>query len=132
MQISFASPGAIGTGALVVGVLEGGEFTPTAAKADEAAGGALKRAIGINRFKGKAVSHMEVIAPVGSKASRIVLAGLGKGEAFDAGTAEKLAATIMGRLLASGEETLTFALDLPKRAKLSDPELAAHLGFGAF
>jgi leucyl aminopeptidase len=131
MQISFASPGAIGGGALVVGVLDGGELAPVAVMADEAAGGALKRAIAVSRFKAKAGSSIEVIAPAGVKASRIVLAGLGKGEAFDAAAAEKLAAAVVGRLIASGEETLTFSVDLPKRAKLAEPELAAHLAFGA-
>jgi len=65
------------------------------------------------------------------KASRIVLAGLGKTEVFDAAAAERLAATVLGRLLVGGEETLTFAIDLPKRSKLREPELAAHLALGA-
>jgi leucyl aminopeptidase len=130
MQVSFGAAGAIGPGALVVGVLDGGELTPAAAKADEATGGALKRAIDLNRFKGKAGQSFEVLAPAGVAASRIVLAGLGKGGAFDAPAAERLAAPILGRLL-NLEETVTFAIDLPKRAKLSEPELAAHLAFGA-
>jgi leucyl aminopeptidase len=65
------------------------------------------------------------------KASRIVLAGLGKPEAFDAAAAERLAATILGRLLGSGEETLTFAIDAPKKGKVAGADLAAHLALGA-
>ena len=56
---------------------------------------------------------------------------LGKGEDFNAASAERLAATIVGRLLVGGEETLTFAIDRPKKSPLSEAEMAAHLAFGA-
>jgi leucyl aminopeptidase len=131
MEISFVQPGAVGPGALVVGLFEGAELTETAAAADQASGGALKRALSVSRFKAQVGQHLELLAPAGVKASRIVLAGLGKRETFDAAAAERVAATIVGRLLNSGEETLSFALDLPKKAKLTAPELAAHLALGA-
>src|SRR5258705_716043 len=131
MDIVFASRGGIGPGALVVGILDGGGLTAAAAAADEATGGAVKRALGVSRFKGQAGHSLELLAPAGVKASRIVLAGLGKAEAFDAAAAERLAATVLGRLLVGGEETLTFALDLPKRSKLREADLAAHLALGA-
>ena len=35
------------------------------------------------------------------------------------------------RVFNSGETALTFAVEAPKRAKVSDAELAAHLAFGA-
>jgi leucyl aminopeptidase len=131
MDISFASRGNIGPGALVVGILDGGGLTAAAAAADEATGGAVKRALSVSRFKGQAGQSLELLAPAGVKASRIVLAGLGKTEAFNAAAAERLAATVLGRLLVGGEETLTFAIDLPKRSKLREAELAAHLALGA-
>jgi len=132
MQISFAAPGAIGVGVLVVGVFDGGELAPAAAAADAAASGALKRAVEVSRFKGKSGGMVEVIAPSGVKASRIILAGLGKAQEFSTGTAEKLAAGVLGKLATSGEDTIVFALDLPKRAKLDEAHLAAHLAYGAF
>jgi leucyl aminopeptidase len=132
MQISFAAPGSIGPGALVLSVQEGGVLSSQAARYDEMASGALKRAIEVSRFKGQGGQSIEVLAPAGVKASRIILAGVGKGEKFDGNAAERLAATISGRLLASGEETLTFALDLPKRAKVSEAEMAVHLATGAY
>ena len=131
MQISFASAAAGGPGAFVVGVSEGGVLSPRAAALDTATGGALTRALQSGRFKGQAGQSIEVLAPASVEASRIVLSGLGKAEKFDGNAAEKLAAAVVGRLLTSGEETLTFAIDLPKRAKLSDPELATHLALGA-
>jgi leucyl aminopeptidase len=132
MQISFAAPGSIGPGALVLSVQEGGELTAQAARYDEMTSGALKRAIEVSRFKGQGGQSIEVLAPAGVKSSRIILAGVGKGEKFDGNVVERLAATISGRLQASGEETLTFALDLPKRAKVSDAEMAVHLATGAY
>ena len=131
MQISFGSSRAIGPGAWVVGVNDGGVLSPQAARSDEAAGGALKRALTFSRFKGQPGQTIELLAPAGVNSSRIVLAGLGKGEKFDGAAAERLAAGVVGRLLASGEETLTFAVDLPKRSKLSEAELATHLALGA-
>jgi leucyl aminopeptidase len=131
MDISFVAPGAIGPGALVVGILDGGALTETAARADKATEGALKRALSVSRFKGQAGHSLELLAPAGVKASRIVLAGLGKAEAFDAAAAERLAATVMGRLLPGGEKRLTFAIDAPKKAKIGRAELAAHLALGA-
>jgi leucyl aminopeptidase len=132
MQISFASPGSIGPGALVLSVQDGGALSGQATRYDEMTSGALKRAIEVSRFKGQMGQTIDVLAPPGVKSSRIVLAGMGKGEKFDGNAAERLAATVAGKLLASGEETLSFALDLPKRAKVSEAELASHLATGAY
>src|ERR1700741_4162621 len=98
MQISFAAPGSIGPGALVLSVQEGGVLLAQAARYDEMTSGALKRAIEASRFKGQAGQTIEVLAPTGAKASRIILAGVGKGEKFDANPAERLGATVSGRL----------------------------------
>src|SRR5689334_2257652 len=132
MEIVFARPGAIGPGTLVVGILDGGALTQAAAAADQATGGAVKRAVAVSRLKGQAGHSLELLAPAGVKASRIVVAGLGKSDAFNAAAAERLAATVMGRLLVGGEETLTFAIDRPMQSKLAEPELAAHLALGAY
>ena len=77
MQISFGSSRAIGPGAWVVGVNDGGVLSPQAARSDEAAGGALKRALTFSRFKGQPGQTIELLAPAGVNSSRIVLAGLG-------------------------------------------------------
>jgi leucyl aminopeptidase len=131
MDISFAPPGAIGPGTLVVGVLDGGVLTPAAMKANQATNGALERAVKLARFRGGQGKLLDVLAPAGVEASRIILAGIGKAEAFESGAAERLAANVMGKLLTSGDETITFALEVPKRSKLSEADLAAHLALGA-
>ena len=74
MEFAFVRPGAIAPGALVVGVLEGGVLTEAAAAADSATDGAVKRAVAVSRFKGQAGHSLELLAPAGVKASRIILA----------------------------------------------------------
>lgn len=131
MQLSFIAPSTTGTGALVVAALEGGAFTAAAAEADRKTGGALKRALDVSRFSGKTATILEVLAPVGVKASRLLLVGLGNPAEFDRPQAEHVAAAVVGRLLASGEKSVTFDINLPKGARLKEASLAAHLAMGA-
>ena len=77
MQISFTAPSITGAGALVVGASSGSALWPSAQAADKTAGGALSRAIKTSRFKGKAGQVLEILAPAGMKATRIILLGFG-------------------------------------------------------
>ncbi len=129
MQLSFAAPALDRAGALVVGVLEGGSLTGPAEAANRASGGALKRALGVSKFTGKAGQMLEVLAPAGMKASRVLLAGLGKAGAFNAHAAEKLGAAIVGRLFTSGEGAINFEIDTGGKGKPAT--IAAHLAMGA-
>ncbi len=131
MRLSFAEVSLTGSGALIVGALEGGALTPCAAAADKAVGGALKRAQGFTRFTGKHAQTVELLAPAGLKASRILLVGMGKASQFDGAAAERFAASVVGRLFSSGEKEAVFALDLPKGAQLKADAFAAHLAMGA-
>jgi leucyl aminopeptidase len=131
MQLSFAAPSDVRSGAWVVGALEGGALTAAAQKADHAAGGALSRGLKVSKFTGKSGQVLEILAPSGLAASRILLVGLGKGDKFDASAAENLGAAINGRLNTAGEKAVTYDIDLPKGSKLKPGELAAHLALGA-
>jgi leucyl aminopeptidase len=131
MQISFVSLSVTGSGALVVGAREGSALTAAAAAVDTASGGALTRALGVSRFTGKAGQALEILAPSGMKATRILLVGLGNPAKFDGPAAERLAAGIVGRLFTSGETNVVFAIDLPKGARLKPAALAVHLAMGA-
>ncbi len=130
MQISFAAPSLDRTGAVAVGAAEAG-LLPSAATLDKSLGGALGRAMGSSRFKGKAGQVLELLAPSGGRFSRVVLVGIGRADKFDVAAVEKLAAAVVGRLLTSGEKELAFAIDLPKGGKLKAAQLAAHLAMGA-
>jgi len=131
MQISFVAPSDITAGAWVVGAGEGGALLPAAARADKASGGALSRALKVSRFTGKSGQMLEVLAPAGAKASRLLLVGLGKPESLDEKGLETLGAQIAGRLYAAGETAASLEIDVPKNAKVKKAELAAHLAFGA-
>ena len=131
MQLTFAAPGPVTSGAWIVGALEGSQLTAAATKADKASGGAITRGLKVSRFTGKRGQTMDVLAPAGVSASRIVLVGLGKPSDLDGHTAEDIAASAIGALSRTGETTVTFDLDLPKGAKLKPGAFAAHLAMGA-
>lgn len=131
MQLSLAAPHSIDSGAWIVGALEGNTLTAAAQKADKVTGGALSRALKVSSFKGKPGQALELLAPAGTKASRILLVGLGKAADFDGSKAEHLSASINGRLSGSGETEATYEVDVPKGSKLKPGELAAHLALGA-
>lgn len=131
MQISLCAPSDIAGGAWVVGAIEGGHLLAAAARADKASGGALTRALKLSAFTGKAGQFLEVLAPAGLKASRILLVGMGKPDGVDEKGLETLGAQIVARLHAAGEAAATIELDVPKGSKVKKGELAAHIAFGA-
>jgi leucyl aminopeptidase len=131
MQISFVAPSDVTAGAWVVGAAEGGALLPAAARLDKASGGALTRALKFSRFTGKAGQMLEVLAPAGLRASRLLLVGLGKADSVDEKGLETLGAQIVGRLYTAGEHAASIEIDVPKGSKVKKSELAAHLAFGA-
>ena len=130
MQISFVSPANAASGAWVVGAADGAALLPAAVRADRSAGGAIARALKVSRFTGKSGQILEVLAPAGLRASRLLLVGLGKPEELDEKGLETLGAQIAARLQASGEASAVIEIDVPKGSKVKKGELAAHLAFG--
>ena len=130
MQLSFAAVSAVDSGAWVVGATEGAALLPAAAKADKATGGALSRAMPVSQFTGKTGQVVEVLAPAGIKASRIILVGLGKPDDFDAPAAEGAAAAALAKLKGGADTEITFEIDAPKGGKVKGARLAAHLAMG--
>jgi len=131
MQIKFVPPTLSGTGALALGMPEGGQLSGQALEVDRLSEGAIKRALGVSRFSGKPGQILEIVAPARLKASRILLVGLGKPEKFDSMAAERTAAGAAGRVFANGETALTFAVDAPDEAPCKGASLASHLAMGA-
>ncbi|MGH6889641.1 MAG: leucyl aminopeptidase [Rhizomicrobium sp.] len=131
MQIRFVPLSLTGAGAYAFGVPEGGALAGPAAQADALSGGSLKRAMSVTRFSGKPGQILEVVAPSGVKASRLILAGLGRPQGCDARIVEKAAAGVVARLFTNGEKSVTFAFEAPKGARLDGAALAAHLAMGA-
>jgi leucyl aminopeptidase len=140
MQISFAAPpatrgGEITAGAWVVGAMAGSDshaaLLPAARRADQAAGGVLTRALRHSRFTGKSGQMLEILAPAGLSASRLLLVGLGAADGLDEKGLETLGAQIAGRLDGVGEREAAVELDAPKGVRVKKPAMAAHLAFGA-
>src|SRR5215469_8500144 len=132
MQISFAALGPkVQAGSWVVAASDGKVLSQAAIKADKASRGALTRALKFSRFTGKSGEFLEVLAPEGLAASRILLVGLGKPAALDAKALEVIGAQITARLEGAGETTATLEIEVPKGAKVKGGEAAAHLAFGA-
>ncbi len=132
MQIAFAAPSTTAQGAIVVGAGEGGVLSPSATALDKATDGALTRAKSASRFAGKPGQILEILAPSGVRASRVLLAGLGAPGKFDDRAAESLGAGVVARLTGSGEKSVTFVIDPPKGSRLKPADLAAHLAMGAW
>ena len=118
-------------GAIVVGVLKGGELTPTARLVDGRTGGAVKRALRSSRFTGDKNQQLEIVAPSGIAASRIVLAGLGQAGDIDALAMEAFGGKIVGLLNKSGESVACIAVDGIAGAKMRAADTAAHIAYGA-
>jgi leucyl aminopeptidase len=78
LQVQFASLGGASAGTVVA--LTGEELTlgPTASSMDDRAKGALTRAAKAAGFTGKARTAIEILAPAGLEAQRVILAGIGR------------------------------------------------------
>ena len=103
MKVSFASPALPRSGALVLTVAKGGTLDGLAAEADSATSGALSRAIAASRFDGGAKATLEIVAPAGLDAERVLLVGVG--ETLDMRLAEDVGGTVYSALARSGSES---------------------------
>ena len=129
MELSFAAPSSVVSGAWVVGATDGSKLLPAALEADKTTQGAVARALRTSRFSGKSGQILDILAPAGTKASRVIVVGLGKADECDSNRIEGAAANALGRLGSSGETAITFQIDVPPGAKLRAGDLAAHIAF---
>ncbi|MDR3506522.1 MAG: leucyl aminopeptidase [Caulobacteraceae bacterium] len=126
MQVEFVAraDGAKASGAWAVLAFEGATLSTEAAALDQAAGGALSRALSAVAFTGAKGKTLDVIAPAGLDASRVLVIGVGDAKSLDAARAETLAAEAFNALKTSGAEVLT--LDFAD----GSAELAARAALG--
>ncbi|WP_412545889.1 leucyl aminopeptidase [Maricaulis sp. MIT060901] len=125
MKIEFASADSV-SGSQAVPVFADSTFSAAAKAIDDASGGALSRAVAASRFTGKPGQTLEVLAPAGTNADRVVLFGLGKQAELKASVIEKSAAAVTSKILLSGETSITMRLD-----GVADAEGAGRAGLGA-
>jgi len=131
MEIKFAKPAMPSAGTVVVLVMEGRALSDSAQDIDTRTGGALARAMGSDRFRGKKGEFLSVLAPAGIDAGRIVLAGVGKTKEIDAAAMEGLGGGLVAHLNGAGEAQAAIFVDDIKGAKISTTKMAANIAFGA-
>jgi leucyl aminopeptidase len=103
---------------------EKGALAGAAAALDNATGGAVRRAIAGGRFTGAIGQVLELIAPHGLAANRVLIVGGGAKAAFGRDSIETAAAHAWQAVKAAGPEVLI--LQLPGVTA----DLAAHAAFG--
>ena len=125
MQLEFAAgpPALEQDAALAVLAFDGTVFSEAAKGADLAAGGALARAAAAGRFTGAKGQSVELLAPAGLSAGRVLLLGAGPLGEYAAAGAEIVAAQAYQAVKTSGAKTLVLRLG-------GDAEAAARAALG--
>jgi leucyl aminopeptidase len=118
-------------GAVVVTALNEGRLAATGSALDKACGGALKRAIRANDFKGQRGQWLEVLAPAGGAFERIVVYGLGEARHITDLTWQNLGGNVAQKLATSGCRSVTVIAETAKNAKIAADEAAANVAYGA-
>jgi leucyl aminopeptidase len=125
LRIGFASIAAPGRGPLVVFADENLRFGSATQALLKPSGDLVARAAAADGFKGKGGTALDIVAPAGLKASRLVVVGVGK--AVEPENLAKLGGAAMGRIPAAASEA-TIVLDLPQGPM--KPEQAADVALG--
>ena len=119
------------SGALVVGALKGGKLLATARQLDKASKGAISKAIKASRFTGGKGQWLDILAPAGVGADRVLLGGLGEAKGIKQTGLENFAGAALQRLANCGLKNIAIAHDPITGAK-GDPALsAASMAYGA-
>ncbi|MCA0370610.1 MAG: leucyl aminopeptidase, partial [Proteobacteria bacterium] len=130
MDIIFAAAPTKDTQPHVVFTFER-DLTEGAKDMDGRVGGALTRALEASRFKGKVGEVLDLRAPNGINATRLMLVGLGKQDKFNALAAAKVGGAIYGALAMSGETGVQVVTSGARTDKMDETTFAATLGQGA-
>ncbi len=112
MKIEFVpSDAEVGkTGVIAVLAFEKAALAGAAAELDRQTGGALARAIAGGRFTGAQGQSLDLIAPHGIEAARVLIVGAGAEGKFDERALELAAAPAYQAVKMSGAESLTLRL----------------------
>lgn len=127
VNISFAKLSAAPKGVLIVLTDETLAFGPTAQKILKPADAALTRAFDAERFKGKAFSCVDMLAPAGLQAQRLVVVSVGKSAELKPVDYVKLGGIIAGRIPA-GASAASLLLELPNGPLAADATAELALG----
>jgi leucyl aminopeptidase len=126
LRTGFGSIAAPARGVLVVFADDGLRLGSATQALLKPAGDLVARAAAVDNFKGKNGTALDLVAPQGLKASRLIVIGAGK--AGDLEDFVKLGGAVMGRIPAAASEA-TIVLELPGGP--IKPEQAADVALGA-
>ncbi len=131
MKITFSTkPNQVDS--LVVGAFEGRQLSKSAGELDKTCKGALSRAMKAGRFTGGRDQFLDIVAPAGVSAARIVIAGLGKPGSIDALGAQNLGGNLVAHLNRAGAKKAAVLTDKWLGAAASTAaDQTAGLGYGA-
>jgi leucyl aminopeptidase len=127
VKVGFVPFTAAPRGIVVVFCDDSLKFGPATRKALGAAVSLVKRAAETNQFKGKNAAALDILAPEGLKAKRLVVMGVGKLAELKNNDFLKLGGAAAGKLRA-GNETVTIFAELPTGAMKPDQAVAVASG----
>jgi leucyl aminopeptidase len=127
VKVGFVSFSGTLSEVLVVFCDDGLEFGPATRKTLGAAADLIKQAAQTNQFKGKSGSTLDILAPQGLKAKRLIVVGAGKLTELKEKDFLKLGGTVAGKLKA-GTKTVTIVAELPKATMSADQAAAIATG----
>jgi leucyl aminopeptidase len=116
------------TGVLVVFCDSGLKFGPATRKMLGPVAELFRRAAAADRFTGKSGTALDIVAPAGLQAQRLIVVGIGKPGETKADALIKLGGAAMGRMPARATEA-TMVAELPSGAM--KPEQAVDFALGA-
>jgi leucyl aminopeptidase len=127
LNLQFGPFGTAAKGVLILFCEDGLKFGPTARNILSATGNLIVRAAAAERFKGKSGAVLDILAPSGLDASRLVVVGAGKTRNLKAQDFVKLGGIAMGKIPTSATAA-TIVADLP--GGVFKPDRVADLALG--
>jgi leucyl aminopeptidase len=115
VKVGFVAFSSAPRGILVVFCDDAMKFGAVTAKALGAAAAIVRRAAATNQFKGKSGSTLDILAPEGLKAPRLIMVGTGKVSALKDNDFLKFGGTVAGKLRPGGD-AVTIIAELPAGA----------------
>jgi leucyl aminopeptidase len=127
VKVGFVPLSAAPRGILVIFSDDALKYGPATRKALGAAANLVTRAAATNRFKGKSRSTLDILAPEGLKAPRLIVIGVGKPSEIKDNDFLKLGGVAAGKLRA-GNDAVTIIAELPDGAMKPDQVAAVASG----
>src|SRR4051794_23115780 len=127
VKVGFVPFSAASRGVLVVFCDDALKFGAASRKALGPAANTIKRAAIANQFKGKSGAVLDILAPEGIRAERLLVVGAGKSSDLKEKNFLKFGGVIAGRLNAASE-AVTIVAELPDGAMQPDRSAAMASG----